>query len=160
MGDGITELTSSGGEVYASTGTTGPIQSRPWRGDGSRERDEFDKEAAEHIQVELLGAGSYPESGAKIRVSANGQLLTIEYGGSHGKTLYGINWQEVDNLVGRLLTLCDATFTDQVQRKAFKDMVRQHVKEWMAIIVADASYDAGLEHNGSAPFTAMVTEPE
>lgn len=41
--------------------------------------------------------------------------------------LYTMNAVEESNLVGKLLTLCDATFTDKEQRKAFKDMVSQTV---------------------------------
>lgn len=37
---------------------------------------------------------------------------------------------QTGNLVGRLLTLVDATFTDLEQRKAFKDMVSQTVYRW------------------------------
>lgn len=37
---------------------------------------------------------------------------------------------QIGNLVGRLLTLVDATFTDLEQRKAFKDMVSQTVYRW------------------------------
>jgi hypothetical protein len=36
----------------------------------------------------------------------------------------------VDNLVGQLLTLADATFTDLNQRKAFKDIVKKTVWGW------------------------------
>lgn len=44
---------------------------------------------------------------------------------------YPINFDEVYNLKGRLLTLVDATFNDREQRKAFKDMVWSTLREWM-----------------------------
>lgn len=98
-----------------------------------------------------------------IRVSLNGKLISVCHQNSMGETvdgneLYGVNWTEFDNLVGRLLTLCDATFTDPVQRKAFKDMVRQHVKEWVNAIAVDAAADAGIERHLTAPFVGGVLD--
>lgn len=43
---------------------------------------------------------------------------------------YPMNWDEVYNLKGRLLTLIDATFTDPQQRKAFKDVSWQLLQTW------------------------------
>lgn len=51
--------------------------------------------------------------------------------GSVGEIAYPINYDELYNLKGRLLTLVDATFTDPAQRKAFKDMVWQTLRGWM-----------------------------
>lgn len=39
--------------------------------------------------------------------------------------LYLVNAVEESDLVGKVLTLCDAVFTDAEQRKAFKDMIKQ-----------------------------------
>lgn len=41
-----------------------------------------------------------------------------------------LEYRDVDYLVGKLLTYVDATFTDQEQRKAHKDIVRQMVSDW------------------------------
>jgi hypothetical protein len=51
--------------------------------------------------------------------------------GAAGATAYPINYEELYNLKGRLLTLIDATFTDAQQRKAQKDVVWQVLKSWM-----------------------------
>jgi hypothetical protein len=51
--------------------------------------------------------------------------------GSRGEVAYPINYTELYNLKGRLLTLIDATFTDPQQRKAHKDVVWQTLKAWM-----------------------------
>ena len=48
-----------------------------------------------------------------------------------GSIAYPINWNELYNLKGRLLTLVDATFTDPQQRKAHKDIVWQTLRAWM-----------------------------
>ncbi len=37
---------------------------------------------------------------------------------------------EMNGLVGKLLTLTDATFTDTVQRKAQKDVLRELLWDW------------------------------
>lgn len=88
-----------------------------------------------------------------VQVSLNGMLIRITRNHEQtGETRYGLNWTEFDNLVGRLLTLCDATFTDPIQRKAFKDMVRQHVKEWVTACIVDAHADAGIGMNLTSPF--------
>lgn len=105
-------------------------------------------------------------SDVEITISLNGRLIRVERGAAQGKKgipmsweeLYGVNWEEFDNLIGRLLTLCDATFTDPIQRKAFKDMVRQHVKEWVNNISVDAAADAGMAVNRTAPFVGGVLD--
>ena len=96
----------------------------------------------------------------RISVSPHGKLVSVVREDGHvtpgGSERYGLNWSEFDVLMGRLLTLCDATFNDPVQRKAFKDMVRQHVKEWVANCATDAAWDAGLQQQVSAPFVGGV----
>lgn len=42
-----------------------------------------------------------------------------------------INWGEIDNLVGRLLTHVDATTLDPVAREANKSILKSIVREWM-----------------------------
>jgi hypothetical protein len=42
-----------------------------------------------------------------------------------------VNYEEVGNLMGHLLTLADATFGDTQQRKAQKDMLRATVYGWV-----------------------------
>lgn len=60
-----------------------------------------------------------------------------------GENCVPINWEELYNLKGRLLTLCDATFSDQQQRKAFKDVLWQTLQRWMIDIERDCGYDSG-----------------
>jgi hypothetical protein len=100
-----------------------------------------------------------------IVVSLNGKLIRVSSTDPSAKEgwnqeLYGLNWHEFDNLNGRLLTLCDATFTDPRQRKAFKDMVRQHVKEWVTSCIVNAAADAGLSMNLTAPFAGGIPDEE
>lgn len=104
------------------------------------------------------GPGTEPHvnTDVKITLSLNGKLLSVDRGDT-GEELYGVNWVEFDNLTGRLLTLCDATFTDPIQRKAFKDMVRQHIKEWANAVMVDAAADAGQTRN-HAEQTARLVE--
>lgn len=58
------------------------------------------------------------------------QLQYTNDDGTLGCTACPINYEEVYNLKGRLLTLVDATFQDPQQRKAFKDLVWQSLKGW------------------------------
>lgn len=51
--------------------------------------------------------------------------------GTVGEVAYPVNFEELYNLKGRLLTLIDATFTDAEQRKAQKDVVWHTLKSWM-----------------------------
>jgi hypothetical protein len=122
-------------------------------------------------QVTFLDApGAEPGANedVKLKVSLNGKLILVHRGerkegdeGPLATELYGLNWEEFDQLTGRLLTLCDATFTDPVQRKAFKDMVRQHIKEWVTACIVNASADAGIKMSLTAPFVGGVfDDPE
>jgi hypothetical protein len=54
---------------------------------------------------------------------------------------YPINYDEVYNLKGRLLTLVDATNGDPQQRKALKDLVWQTLQRWMNDIETAAGGD-------------------
>ena len=117
--------------------------------------EEFNAEVQKHTDVKVIG-GTYNAAGTRIALSVGGRLIKIEQLGSDGEPAtgeerYGVNWTDFDQLTGRLLTLCDATFTDPVQRKAFKDMVRQHIKEWVNGIAVDAAADAGQHSNSTAP---------
>lgn len=100
----------------------------------------------------------------KLRVSLNGKLIAVSSGNTAeakeglNRELYGVNWTEFDNLVGRLLTLADATFTDPAQRKAFKDLIRQHVKEWVQDIMLEAARDAGVDRHCTVPFVGGVLD--
>lgn len=99
----------------------------------------------------------------KIRVSLNGKLISVSSDDPAAKEgwnreLYGVNWSEFDNLVGRLLTLADATFTDPTQRKAFKDLIRQHIKEWVQDIMLEAARDAGVDRHCTVPFVGGVLD--
>jgi hypothetical protein len=61
--------------------------------------------------------------------------LRFEKGDGHVVEAYPINYDELLNLKGRLLTLADATFTDPEQRKAHKDLIWQALKAWMQTTV-------------------------
>ena len=41
-----------------------------------------------------------------------------------------IKYECINNLVGKLLTIADASFTDVEQRKAFKDLLKQAAWNW------------------------------
>jgi len=41
-----------------------------------------------------------------------------------------IDNENFSELYGKMLTLCDATFTDATQREAFKDMVKNTLSGW------------------------------
>lgn len=63
-------------------------------------------------------------------------VFTDEDGGTgSGACAWPINFEEVYNLKGRLLTIIDATFTDPQQRKAQKDVVWQALQAWMSDVV-------------------------
>lgn len=61
--------------------------------------------------------------------------------GTVGATAYPINYEELYNLKGRLLTLIDATFTDPEQRKAQKDVVWHTLRDWMDGIIETGGSD-------------------
>lgn len=95
-----------------------------------------------------------------VSVSINGRLIHVARGDGFQEERYGINWTETDNLLGRILTLADAAFADPQQRKAFKDLTRQHLKGWMADIMVDAAADAGMARNIQTPFVGGVLEQD
>jgi hypothetical protein len=67
--------------------------------------------------------------------------------GTVGVQAIPINYTELYNLKGRLLTLVDATFTDPEQRKAHKTMVWHTLQDWMRDLENGAGTDA--ERNGA-----------
>lgn len=62
-----------------------------------------------------------------------------------------ITWDNINNLVGQLLTLVDATFSDGEQRKAMKDIFMDRVWKWYeatdAVNVRAWRVDKGIENN-------------
>lgn len=68
------------------------------------------------------------------------QLQYTNEDGTVGCTAVPINYDEVYNLKGRLLTLVDATFADDQQRKAFKDLVWQTLRGWYQDVERDATW--------------------
>ncbi len=44
-----------------------------------------------------------------------------------------LDQRDIDNLVGKLLTYVDATFTDVEQRKAHKDILRSSLWDWFEL---------------------------
>lgn len=69
-----------------------------------------------------------------------GSIQFEDDGANHGGTAFPINYEELYNLKGRLLTLIDATFTDAEQRKAQKDLVWQALRAWMDDIESRGGY--------------------
>lgn len=65
--------------------------------------------------------------------------------GKTGATAFPINFEEIYNLKGRLLTLVDATFTDPEQRKAQKDMVWQTLRGWFEDVQHEGTWHAEHE---------------
>ena len=61
--------------------------------------------------------------------------------GTVGEVRFPINYEELSNLKGRLLTLIDATYIDPEQRKAQKDVVWQTLRAWMDDIQRAAGYN-------------------
>lgn len=57
-----------------------------------------------------------------------------------------LGYEDLRSLEGKLLTLIDASFSDAVQRKAFKDIVRQTI--WWHWV-------PGLDHGPNAPSVGM-----
>jgi hypothetical protein len=86
--------------------------------------------------------------------TSNGTLTQLPYhqrhwaiqytndNGSVGCTAYPINFDEVYNLKGRLLTLIDASTADPEQRKAQKDLVWQTLRSWMEGIERAGTWQA------------------
>jgi hypothetical protein len=70
----------------------------------------------------------------------------------------GINNDDSNHLLGRMLTLADATFVDPIQRKAQKDMIRQHFREWLTMIENSATGSACIQGWVGRPFSTSVDE--
>lgn len=75
--------------------------------------------------------------------------------GTPGELVYPINYRELYNLKGRLLTVIDATFTDPQQRKAQKDVIWQALQHWMHDVIRDCGGEAGgvTHHDDNAPLS-------
>jgi hypothetical protein len=82
---------------------------------------------ARDVEVELP-AGFTTVHLAGARVFDNGLEPKPRIGGDSNALV--LNHQDVHSLVGKLLTYIDATFTDQEQRKAQKDIIREKVYTW------------------------------
>lgn len=87
----------------------------------------------------------------KVKVETSDGIVLLETEGV--KCM--INFEEVDTLVGRLLTYIDATFTDTIQRKAQKDLVKQTVRGWYDDLQADQFPE--LDRFGSPKFPINTT---
>lgn len=99
-----------------------------------------------------------------VKVSASGQLvhvMTVDEGGvvKSNERILGMSSADTNNLLGRLLTLADATFTDATQRSAYKDMVRQHVRDWLTMLENSAMASAGIDGWVGRPFSTVVEGP-
>ncbi len=73
--------------------------------------------------VHLIGARIY---GAE---PAPGEHMITEMPSGDANTTI-LEYRDVNQLVGQLLTYIDATFTDPEQRKAHKDIVKEKVHNW------------------------------
>lgn len=87
----------------------------------------------------------YPLSGAEDRFErhAEGDPIHDEAAG----VAWPVNFEEVYNLKGRLLTIVDATFSDPEQRKAFKDILWVALRGW----ANDQAHRCGDESSVVAP---------
>lgn len=72
---------------------------------------------------------------------ARRQILYVNEDETIGQSGFPINWEDLYNLKGRVLTLCDASFSDQQQRKAFKDVLWQTLQHWMRDIEKSCGYE-------------------
>jgi hypothetical protein len=67
-----------------------------------------------------------------------------------GCLAFPVNYEDLRNLKGRLLTLTDATFTDPQQRKAQKDCIWQVLQAWMSDVEHDCGYGGTIGPTVSA----------
>ena len=96
-----------------------------------------------------------------VKVSPSGQLvhvMTVDDRGAvkTNERRLGIGSQESNMLLGRLLTLADATFAEDRQCKAFKDMVRQHLREWLTEQENSGMASAGINGWVGRPFNDTI----
>lgn len=96
-----------------------------------------------------------------VQVSASGQLVHVLIVDEEGRIKsqerrLGIGSQESNMLLGRLLTLADATFAEDRQCKAFKDMLRQHLREWLTEQENSGMASAGIDGWVGRPFNDSV----
>lgn len=85
----------------------------------------------EDLQVEI---GDEVEPGSPVKGGMSFEGLNGTY-----PVLFAA---KISNLEGKLLTLCDLTFTEQAQREAFKSMVREKLWNFMdaAIDLTEKGY--------------------
>lgn len=91
-----------------------------------------------------VSVGSLTTSSAPIKLPYERRYDALHYensDGSIGARAYPVNYEQLYNLKGRLLTLIDATYTDREQRKAQKDVVWQTLKAWMDDIERGGGYE-------------------
>lgn len=84
------------------------------------------------------------QSTAPIKLPYERRYEAIHYenaDGTVGVRAYPVNYEQLYNLKGRLLTLIDATYTDAEQRKAQKDVVWNTLRAWMDDIERAGGYD-------------------
>lgn len=65
---------------------------------------------------------------ASARVYQNEQLVKGLPGGDSNAVI--LSGKDFNDIIGRILTYVDATFTDQEQRKAHKDIVKKLIWDW------------------------------
>lgn len=98
-----------------------------------------------------------------LKVSPSGQLIHVMLVDDQGavksnERRLGLGAKEINNLMGRMLTLADATLTDEIQRKAYKDMIRQHFREWITQQENSGMASAGLPGWVGRPFNESIPE--
>lgn len=114
-------------------------------------------EVAPGIKVGLFVGGisdlNYGER--TVYVSVDGRMTRVD-SPVDSRDFVAIDWRDVKHLTGKLLTLCDATFTDPTQRKAFKDRVKEDLRTWMERLVDDAEFGAyGPDHRSCHPIVNL-----
>lgn len=90
------------------------------------------------------------------RIYDNVDPKNATFPGGDVNTMF-LEYTDTQNLMGKLLTYIDATYTDQEQRKAHKDIVRQVVNDWRegihtrGVQTVDSqegrNYEGTLDHN-------------
>lgn len=103
-------------------------------------------------------------SGLNFHVSPNGKLLRVTTDSSAndsesakaipgGSERYAVNWLQFDQLMGRILTIVDASFAEPEQRSAVKGLVRGSIKGWVQDIAESALADEASAKGASSEGT-------
>lgn len=84
-------------------------------------------DANDSFKTKVIGSGETADFAKAI-----GFYVTQEmHGEIMPSALYPIlYWDDIRNLEGKLLTICDAVFTDKTQLESIKSLVRNSLHDW------------------------------